>query len=92
MIASGIVLTGGSSKMPGVIELAEDVFKMPVRLGVPKMVRGLVDVIHNPIYSTGVGLLLYGKQQQSERNLDTRMTEGLPGMWGKVKRWIQGNF
>src|SRR4030088_1144713 len=61
VIAAGIVLTGGSAKMEGAIELAEEVFHMPVRLGVPQYVSGLVDVVSNPIHATGVGLLLYAK-------------------------------
>ena len=60
-VATGIVLTGGSAKMEGAIELAEEVFHMPVRLGVPQYVSGLVDVVSNPIHATGVGLLLYAK-------------------------------
>jgi cell division ATPase FtsA len=62
MIAAGVVLTGGSAKMEGAIELAEEVFHMPVRLGVPQWVSGLSDVVRNPIHATGVGLLLYGGQ------------------------------
>src|SRR5450755_59931 len=61
VIAAGIVLTGGSAKMEGAVELAEEVFHMPVRLGVPQYVSGLVDVVSNPIHATGVGLLLYAK-------------------------------
>ena len=57
----GIVLTGGSAKMEGAIELAEEVFHMPVRLGVPQYVTGLSEVVSNPIHATGVGLLLYAK-------------------------------
>lgn len=92
LIGSGIVVTGGSAKMHGVVELAEEIFRMPVRLGLPRYVTGLVDVLRNPIYSTGIGLLLYGRQQQLERHIDTSTTHGLPGVWGKVKRWFQGNF
>jgi cell division protein FtsA len=92
VIGSGIVVTGGSAQMPGVIELAEDIFRMPVRLGLPRYVTGLVDVQRNPIYSTGIGLLLYGRQQQLERHLDVSTGQRLSGMWGKVKRWFQGNF
>lgn len=91
-IGSGIVLTGGSAKMQGAVELAEDIFKMPVRLGLPRQLSGLVDVVSNPIYSTGVGLLLYGKQQQVERQVESHSSNGFPGVWGKVKRWVQGNF
>ncbi len=54
-MAAGIVLTGGSAKMEGAIELAEEVFHMPVRLGVPQFVEGLGDVVRNPIHATGVG-------------------------------------
>jgi cell division protein FtsA len=67
MIAAGIVLTGGSAKMEGAIELAEEVFHMPVRLGVPQHVRGLGDVVRNPIHSTGVGLLLYARSRAIAR-------------------------
>jgi len=59
LVAAGIVLTGGSSKMEGVIELAEEIFHVPVRLGYPTDIRGLRDVVENPIYSTGIGLLKY---------------------------------
>ena len=62
MIAAGVVLTGGSAKMEGAIELAEEVFHVPVRLGLPQGVTGLVDVVRNPIHATGVGLLLYGRE------------------------------
>jgi len=92
MIASGVVLTGGSSKMEGVIELAEEVFHMPVRLGLPQNVSGLVDVVRNPIYSTGVGLLLYGHQQRFARKPAMRAANGEKGVWGRMKGWFQGNF
>lgn len=92
MIGSGIVVTGGSAQMPGVVELAEDIFRMPVRLGLPRYVTGLVDVQRNPIYATGIGLLLYGRQQQLERHLDVSTGQRLSGVWSKVKRWFQGNF
>ncbi|MEM8594749.1 MAG: cell division protein FtsA, partial [Pseudomonadota bacterium] len=59
-MAAGIVLTGGTSKMQGAVELAEEVFHMPVRLGTPQGVSGLSDIVRNPIYATGVGLLHYG--------------------------------
>lgn len=91
MIAAGIVLTGGTSKMEGVIELAEEIFHMPVRLGSPHNVRGLKDIVSNPIYSTGVGLLLYGiKQQQGSDN--ARRTEKDESPWARVKTWFQRNF
>ena len=71
MIAAGIVLTGGSAKMEGAIELAEEVFHVPVRLGLPQHVKGLSDVVRNPIYSTGVGLLLYARDNHSPASAAT---------------------
>jgi len=68
LMAAGIVLTGGTSKMEGVIELAEEIFHMPVRLGMPTSVKGLSDIVRNPIYSTGVGLLMYGMKQHRHRD------------------------
>jgi len=61
LMAAGIILTGGSSKVKGLVELAEEIFHMPVRLGIPQHIIGLTDVVANPIHSTGVGLLLYGR-------------------------------
>lgn len=89
LIAAGIVLTGGSSKVRGLIELAEEIFHMPVRMGGPQNVTGLTEVVTNPIHSTGVGLLMYGKDHQiMGRSLDS---EGL-GWFSKMKNWFQGNF
>ena len=92
LLGSGIVVTGGSAKMEGVVELAEEIFRMPVRLGLPRYVTGLVDVVRNPIYSTGVGLLLYGRQQQLERQVNVVTRHGVNNVWGRMKRWFQGNF
>jgi cell division protein FtsA len=65
-LASGVVMTGGSTLLPGTIEMAEQVFGMPVRLGVPTHVGGLIDVVSSPIYATGVGLVLYGVKRQDK--------------------------
>ncbi|MDE0509508.1 MAG: cell division protein FtsA, partial [Gammaproteobacteria bacterium] len=67
LLAAGIVMTGGSSKMLGAVELAEEVFHEPVRVGAPQNVKGRADITSNPIYSTGVGLLLYGLKDFEER-------------------------
>ncbi|MCK5092854.1 MAG: cell division protein FtsA [Gammaproteobacteria bacterium] len=91
LVAAGVVLTGGSSKMEGLIELAEEIFHVPVRLGLPQYVAGLVDVVQNPIYATGVGLLLFG-QQNSEHRVHETYSSGLKGVWGRMKSWFQGNF
>ncbi|HHC71258.1 MAG TPA: cell division protein FtsA [Thiotrichales bacterium] len=92
LIAGGVVLTGGSSKMEGLIELAEEVFHMPVRLGVPQYVTGLVDVVRNPIYATGVGLLLFGYQNRDARLQELPASGGLKAIWERMKSWFQGNF
>ncbi len=92
MCAAGIVLTGGSSKMEGVIELAEEIFHMPVRLGVPQHVTGLVDVVKNPIHATGVGLLIFGSKQQSSEFSDNGDSSDDVGIFHKMKSWFQGNF
>ncbi|MFZ2724640.1 MAG: cell division protein FtsA [Methylococcaceae bacterium] len=86
---AGLVLTGGSSKVKGLVELAEEIFQMPTRIGSPQHVTGLSDVIKNPIHATGVGLLMYGKDHQhSEQILETEQLSLLT----KIKNWFQGNF
>jgi cell division protein FtsA len=92
LIAAGVVLTGGSAKMEGVIDLAEEVFHMPVRLGVPQYVDGLVDVVRNPIHATGVGLLLYGKEALQTKAHAAHARLGLGGMLQKMRSWFQVNF
>lgn len=92
MIASGIVITGGSSMMRGMIELGEEIFHMPVRLGMPRYVGGLSEVISNPRYATGVGLVLMGKQQL-ERQLTGQMElNSFVGVFKRMRDWVQGNF
>ena len=95
MVGSGIVLTGGSAKMEGMIELAEEVFHMPVRLGIPQYVGGLSGAVHNPIYATGVGLVLFGAKDRDGKHYDLharREVPSLSGMLHKMKSWFQGNF
>tara|TARA_A100001011_G_C14317227_1_gene848549 strand:+ start:1662 stop:2864 length:1203 start_codon:yes stop_codon:yes gene_type:complete len=65
LVGAGIVLTGGTSKMEGVVELAEEIFHMPVSIGKPRGIRGLTDIVRNPIYSTAVGLLQYAADRQA---------------------------
>ncbi len=88
LIAAGMVLTGGSSKVKGLTELAEEIFHMPVRLGVPQHVSGLTDVVQNPVYSTGVGLLLYGREHHGRAPVNPNG----PGLLTIMKNWFQGNF
>ena len=89
VIAAGIVLTGGSSKMEGLIELAEEVFHMPVRLGSPYNVTGMGDVVKNPIHATGVGLLHYGMQQQKDGTTNTYVSSGKESIWSRMKMWFK---
>ncbi|MCB1740512.1 MAG: cell division protein FtsA, partial [Gammaproteobacteria bacterium] len=93
MVAAGMVLTGGSSKMEGLVELAEEILHMPVRLGSPHKVSGLTDVVRNPIYATGVGLLQFGLRNGSS----TKPPEPVSGggfrtVLNRMKSWFQGNF
>ena len=89
LIAAGIVLTGGSSKMEGLIELAEEVFHMPVRLGSPYNVTGMGDVVKNPIHATGVGLLHYGMQQHKDGSSNQYALSGKESIWSRMKMWFK---
>ena len=90
VLAGGIVLTGGTAKMEGVVELAEEIFHMPVRIGAPAGVQGMLDIVKNPIYSTAVGLLLFGVKQYTA-NAGVKEPPGR-GLVKKMKQWFQGNF
>ncbi|MGD8955719.1 MAG: cell division protein FtsA [Chromatiaceae bacterium] len=92
LVAGGVVLTGGSSKMEGLIDLAEEVFHMPVRLGIPQYVTGLVDVVRNPIHATGVGLLLFGHRNRAMHVPEFSGGGGMKSVWNRMKSWFQGNF
>ena len=89
VIAAGVVLTGGSARMEGAIELAEEIFHVPVRLGLPQQVRGLADVVRNPIHSTAVGLLLYARENAASAPRGTVLSSGA---LGRMRRWFHGNF
>lgn len=91
LVAAGVVLTGGSARMEGVVDLAEEVFHMPVRLGMPYNVSGLIDVVHNPMHSTGVGLLIYAQQARAEQEARP-IDSGFQGIWTRMKHWFSGHF
>ena len=91
LLSAGIVLTGGASKVAGCLQLAESVFQMPVRQGLPQNITGLVDVREDPTYSTGVGLLLYGLRQQDNPQPFT-LNRGMPSLWSRMRSWFQGSF
>ncbi len=92
LVAAGVVLTGGSAKMEGVIDLAEEVFHMPVRLGIPQYVSGLSDVVRNPIHATGVGLLLFGYRSRQGGHAENFAETGISVAWKRMKSWFQGSF
>ncbi|MGV6850676.1 MAG: cell division protein FtsA [bacterium] len=89
MVAAGIVLTGGAAKMEGVVELAEEYFHMPVRLGAPQGVTGLSEVVSNPIHAAGVGLLLWDGEENNFSG-----AAGLEsGTWiDRLKLWLRGDY
>ncbi len=93
LIAAGVVLTGGSAKMEGVVELAEEIFHMPVSLSSPSSVSGLADVVRNPVYATGVGLLMYGREREREDN-----GRGQHGkvrrkeLFARLRKWFSNNL
>ena len=89
-IPAGLVLTGGSAQMQGVVELAEEIFHAPVSLASPTGVAGQAGVVRNPIYATGVGLLLYGQEQQEQLGL--RRGRSLGGILGRMKQWLSDNL
>lgn len=90
MIPAGLVLTGGGSKMEGVVELAEEILHMPVRLGAPQHVTGLSEVVNNQIHATGVGLLIYGSRMDTPRHAG--LVRGGETLWNRIKNWFQGEF
>jgi cell division protein FtsA len=92
LLSSGVVITGGSSVMPGMVELGEEVFHMPVRVGRPNYRGGLAEVVRHPRYSTGVGLILAGVQQHRNRELARLQTGAFQQVLEKMKSWFTGNF
>lgn len=92
LIPAGVVITGGSSTMEGVVELAEEIFHMPVRLASPQAVAGMTEVVNNPIYATGVGLLIYGFRQMDIGRGPVLRGEQAPSLLERMKNWFTGHF
>lgn len=92
MLSSGIVLTGGSSAMQGMVELGEEIFHLPVRLGMPRYVGGLADVVKTPRFATGVGLLLYGLEHQQRHDVARMQSRSARDVLDGMKRWFKENF
>ena len=91
-IAAGIVLTGGTAKMEGVTEFAEEVFQMPVRIGKPLGIKGLTEYVDDPSYSTVTGLLHYGLQSTVAGKSNTESGEGMASLFSRLKTWFKGEF
>ena len=92
VLSSGVVLTGGSSLMPGMVELAEDVFLKPARIGMPDYRGQLADVVLSPRYSTVLGLLLEAKKQYFRGNVVNSQQGSTKAILQRMKEWFQGNF
>tara|TARA_Y100001970_G_scaffold290274_1_gene423374 strand:- start:28852 stop:30078 length:1227 start_codon:yes stop_codon:yes gene_type:complete len=90
LIPAGMVLTGGASKVEGAPELAEEIFHSPVRMGSPQKIEGFTEIIKNPIYSTAVGLLLYGKKQLHEDHMNYIHRD--KSFITRISRWFGGNL
>ena len=91
MVASGMVLTGGTALLEGVTEIAESIFSLPTRIGTPQGLRGLADVVNNPMYATGVGLVLYGAryQQTEKKKFRIRDRHIFNRLMNRMKRWFK---
>jgi cell division protein FtsA len=92
LLSSGIVITGGSAAMQGMVELGEEVFHMPVRLGVPNYLGPLAEVVRSPRYSTGIGLLMAAHDQQKQRDLEKLSTGSFQHVFSRMKEWFAVNF
>jgi cell division protein FtsA len=92
LLSSGIVLTGGSALLQGMVELGEEVFHLPVRIGVPAYVGGLADVVRSPRYATAVGLLLDGREQFLRAELAREKGKGLGNVAERMRQWFKANF
>ncbi len=92
LLGTGVVLTGGSSRLTGIVELAEEIFHMPVRLGVPQYAGSLADVVRNPIYSTGVGLVLFGRRHHDQRGIGAADYSKPTDLIRRMKSWFSGQF
>jgi cell division protein FtsA len=89
LISSGVVITGGSALLDGITEVAESVFHVPTRLGLPRGISGLVDVVNNPMYATGVGLVLYGARNHDPRKFRIRDSNIFHRIMARMKKWFK---
>ena len=91
-LAGGVVITGGASVMPGMTQAAEAVFEMPVRLGLPAQISGLTEMVNTPMYATGVGLALFGRDRLLAGEASYTDHRGLSGAFHRMSAWVQRFF
>jgi cell division protein FtsA len=87
-VASGMVLTGGTSLLKGATDIAEAIFGVPTRLGRPQGISGLTDVVNNPMYATGVGLVIYGAKKEPEKKFRIRDRNIFNSLITRMKKWF----
>jgi len=92
LLSSGIVLTGGTAQLAGMVELGEEVFHLPLRVGVPAYAGGLAEVVRNPRYATAMGLLLEGRDQWLRAEATRTQSAGITGVAERMKQWFKANF
>jgi cell division protein FtsA len=92
LLSSGVVLTGGSSSMQGMVELGEEIFHMPVRIGMPQYAGGLAEVVRSTRYATGVGLLMSGADEHRQRDAARMHVSSFQQVLDRMKTWFTGNF
>jgi cell division protein FtsA len=92
LLSSGIVITGGSSVMQGMVELGEEIFHMPVRVGAPNYAGSLAEVVRNPRYSTAVGLLVAGLSAHQRQQIVRMHSASFRQVFERMRTWFQGNF
>ncbi|MCK4729324.1 MAG: cell division protein FtsA, partial [Desulfobacterales bacterium] len=88
-ITSGLVVTGGSCLLEGVVDIAESVFNLPARIGKPTGISGLVDVVNNPMYATAVGLVLYGARSKPKKKFRIRDNNIFDRVMARMKKWFK---
>ena len=89
-VNSGVVVTGGSAELPGIAEMAEDIFKTQARVGYPREIKGLVEVVNKPMYATAVGLVIYGAKRSKEgKKFRIRDTNIFGRVMDRMKRWFK---
>ncbi|WP_107688153.1 cell division protein FtsA [Neisseria wadsworthii] len=94
VLNSGVVLTGGASLLPGMVELAEEIFQVPARIGVPQDMAGVSERIRNPRYATAIGLLQAARGELEGKSVSGAVAvgNGKESLWTKIRDWLRNNF